>query len=292
MILEKVGITYEIAQNGKEGVEMYFDAKQKFDLVLMDLQMPIMSGYEATKKIREVDTTIPIVALTAAAMVEDKEKATKAGMSDHVTKPIDKNELYRVISNLTTLKIDSSKTTKKAQQVLDMEYLEDTISSSDRRGALLLNLKKQLTTGEFKDIDTATKVHSLKGVSGNVGAYELCNILTIIDEKYKKNDKITQDDLANLTQAKQRLVEKIDKVDKNKEEKKTTKKLSFEKTSELLSEVKKLLKDGLKIQDHKIQTLHENLDGLVPEYELLKWLEYVNDFDFDEALEMMQGWKI
>lgn len=132
LMLEKVGITYEVANNGKEGVEKFFDAKSKFDLILMDIQMPIMGGYECAQKIREKDKNIPIVALTAAAMVEDRQKAFEAGMNEHIAKPIDRDELYRVISKLTSLAIDFAKTKKSSKCVLDMEYLEETISSKER----------------------------------------------------------------------------------------------------------------------------------------------------------------
>ena len=97
MMLEKVGIEVTIASNGQEGVDTYLANPEKFDLILMDLQMPILSGYDATKKIREHNKTIPIIALTAAAMIEDKQKALEAGMDDHLSKPIEKEKMYQTI---------------------------------------------------------------------------------------------------------------------------------------------------------------------------------------------------
>lgn len=70
---------------------------RKFDLILMDLQMPIMDGYEATKQIRKFDQEIPIIALSAAVMEEDLKQTLDAGMNQHIAKPIDFRELQGVM---------------------------------------------------------------------------------------------------------------------------------------------------------------------------------------------------
>ncbi|WP_052501706.1 response regulator [Thiomicrospira microaerophila] len=95
-MLRQTGVRFEVAENGQVAVDKARD--QKFDLILMDIQMPVMDGYLATKAIREFNPTIPIIALTAAAMVEDKNKALAAGMNDHLAKPLDSEALYRVLS--------------------------------------------------------------------------------------------------------------------------------------------------------------------------------------------------
>jgi PAS domain S-box-containing protein len=97
LMLNAAGVDVDIANNGQEGVERYTAAPDRYDLILMDLQMPVLSGYDATRIIREFDMTIPIVALSAAAMIEDREKVLEAGMNDHLAKPINKEDLYRVI---------------------------------------------------------------------------------------------------------------------------------------------------------------------------------------------------
>ena len=97
MMLESFDIKVDIANNGAEGVEMYFAAQEKYNAILMDLQMPVMGGIEASKKIREQDKEIPIIALTAATMDDDKEKVLEAGMNAHLAKPIEKAELYALL---------------------------------------------------------------------------------------------------------------------------------------------------------------------------------------------------
>lgn len=99
--LKKWGIAYEIAWNGLEALS-YFQ-EDSFSLILMDMQMPVMDGFEATAAIRKDDYTIPIIALTASATSHEKEKAKTAGVNDYITKPFDPKHLLRVIQKYTLL---------------------------------------------------------------------------------------------------------------------------------------------------------------------------------------------
>lgn len=93
--LKKWNISYDVAQNGAIAVD--FHNKNKYDLILMDLQMPVMDGYEATIAIRQKDKKTPIIALTANAFSDIKQKVLEVGMNDYVTKPFDPEELYKKI---------------------------------------------------------------------------------------------------------------------------------------------------------------------------------------------------
>ena len=97
-LLAAVGIDSEIAGNGREALEML--GEHRYDVVLMDIQMPEMDGLTATRRLRADPrhATLPIVAMTAHAMESDREQSLQAGMNDHVTKPIDPQELYRVLT--------------------------------------------------------------------------------------------------------------------------------------------------------------------------------------------------
>ncbi|MBQ9205729.1 MAG: amino acid permease [Treponema sp.] len=102
MVLQEMGFTVEAAANGKEAVDKVSEnPAHYFDVVLMDIQMPVMNGYEATKHIRNlVDSekaSVPIVAMTANAFEEDKRNAFMAGMNAHVAKPIDEEKLISVL---------------------------------------------------------------------------------------------------------------------------------------------------------------------------------------------------
>ncbi|WKN32556.1 PAS domain S-box protein [Porifericola rhodea] len=94
--LNKWQLDFEHAGNGQEAVDMVTSA-DVYDLVLMDLQMPVMDGYNATLAIREKYPDLPIIALTASAMLEIQEKVYKVGMNDFVTKPFNPKELYQKI---------------------------------------------------------------------------------------------------------------------------------------------------------------------------------------------------
>ena len=97
-LLESMGLTVDIADNGRMALEML--ALQDYAAVFMDIQMPEMDGYEATRHIRAIADlrTLPIIALTAHGMVGDREKCLKAGMSDHISKPIDPQALADMVS--------------------------------------------------------------------------------------------------------------------------------------------------------------------------------------------------
>ncbi|MFL2819325.1 MAG: response regulator [Candidatus Puniceispirillales bacterium] len=99
--LLKKGFEIILAVDGAEGVEKTINEKP--DLVLMDMSLPVMDGWEATKNLKANNETakIPIIALTAHAMAQDKEKALAAGCDEYDTKPIDLNRLLSKISSLT-----------------------------------------------------------------------------------------------------------------------------------------------------------------------------------------------
>lgn len=95
-MLKNTGIEIDIADNGKIGFEKVL--KNKYDLIFMDLLMPEMDGYEATKEIRKLDKEIPIIALTADVMKGVEAKTKEAGMNNYLTKPVKKDELLKILS--------------------------------------------------------------------------------------------------------------------------------------------------------------------------------------------------
>ena len=97
-MLEQAGIQFESAKNGVEAVKKATEQPARYTLILMDIQMPIMDGLEATHQIRQHDTTIPIIALTAHAMKGDREKFIQAGMNDYLPKPINRTDLLNMLN--------------------------------------------------------------------------------------------------------------------------------------------------------------------------------------------------
>jgi CheY-like chemotaxis protein len=102
VMLKRADFEAEIAEDGLKGVEMW--EKGNYDLVLMDVQMPLMDGFEATRAIREKEKTrgghTPIVAITAYALDKDKEQCLAAGMDAYISKPVDFKKLFETIRGL------------------------------------------------------------------------------------------------------------------------------------------------------------------------------------------------
>ena len=105
-LLQESKIIVDIAQNGAVAVEMFKSNPSKYELILMDLQMPVMGGIEATKHIREIDQDIPIIALTANAMLEDIKRTKAAGMQEHLNKPIEPEKLYATLLHYISKKVE------------------------------------------------------------------------------------------------------------------------------------------------------------------------------------------
>ena len=98
-LLERRGFQVELACNGKEAVDKF--SRQRFDAVLMDVQMPVMDGFEATAAIRKIEqpsgSRVPIVAVTAYAMRGDRERCLAAGMDEYLSKPVQSSELFAIL---------------------------------------------------------------------------------------------------------------------------------------------------------------------------------------------------
>nr|WP_253820846.1 transporter substrate-binding domain-containing protein [Vibrio sp. 99-70-13A1] len=196
-LLELAQFNVTIANNGEEAVEAV--QNNSFDVVLMDIQMPVMDGYLATEKIRnELQMTdLPIIAMTANAMASDKEKCLNAGMNDHVAKPIDPNALFHVLNQWITPKdrelpeLIGMEESELSETEVELPTLEgfDVESAVARMGGRLKSYNKALSmvsetllasVEETKhalasdDIAQAGLVtHTLKGVSGNIGCAAL-----------------------------------------------------------------------------------------------------------------------
>lgn len=95
LMLEKLGVEVDLAADGAEAVEMA--EENDYDLIFMDIQMPNMNGYEATVKIKTFKKAVPVIAVTAHAMVGDRDKCVAAGCDDYITKPIIKDKLAEII---------------------------------------------------------------------------------------------------------------------------------------------------------------------------------------------------
>jgi PAS domain S-box-containing protein len=165
-ILRKMGHRAEVAANGKAALRAL--KRHAFDVVLMDLQMPVMGGIEATSAIREEEKRtgrhIPIIAMTAYAMADDRERALQAGMDDYVSKPIRLEELRRVMQRHAPAGLDAAALLdgigddrKLLAELVDV-FLDDTPK-------LLRRVKRAVKSGDPKQLKDSA--HALKGSVGN-----------------------------------------------------------------------------------------------------------------------------
>ena len=185
------------ADNGEEALTILNEGAQ-FDLVFMDLQMPIMDGYAATRAIRSDSrwAKLPIIAMTAHALTEERERCLAAGMNDHLAKPIDVEVLYRVLTRwIKPRNDDRTVVNHPPGVVVDESGMPESLPGFDlQRGLKLLggNTKlylkllgtlevnhandcNQLNSAlEAQEYETAATIaHTLKGVAGNLGAVPL-----------------------------------------------------------------------------------------------------------------------
>ena len=181
-LLEKMGHSVSVAEDGKKALEAM--AQGVFDLVMMDVQMPEMDGFEATRIIRnqeeDTGTHVPIVAMTAHAMKGDREKCLQSGMDGYVSKPIDPQKLYATIENLFRDKATDkdSESPSVAQypvlnkteilqrvggdEVLLKEIVDLFIADHPR---LVSEIRTAIREGDAQELEKAA--HALKGSVGN-----------------------------------------------------------------------------------------------------------------------------
>src|SRR5574344_80348 len=302
MFLQKAQIEVDIANNGLEAVEIYKKNQGKYDLILMDLQMPILSGYDATIQIREFDKNIPIVALTAAAMIEDKEKVLKFGMNDHLSKPINSSELYNTIikysKKITKKDLIYSKSLSDDNIILDWEFLEKSLSTKELINKLLNKFIEQLNT-DFASIvekvrenssDAPSLIHGLKGVSGNLGANSLFEICKKIDSKFKNKNAVNSVEISTLEEEIAKVKFELKHLDstKNQLNKENINILSKIEFKELINSIKKDLKDGSVILEETLEKLYLNLKNSLSNEDIKTLKDFIDDFEYSKALDILE----
>ena len=193
-LMKNMNFDIDVANNGKEALEMYKPGK--YDLILMDCQMPFMDGFEATKRLRETDEDILIIAITANVSQTDKDKCFDCGMNDYLTKPFNKQQFVDMITCWLLRKQqtdtgiihdnDNMDIESEATQTVDISKLDEMkslmgelfdqlipsyIEQSDNYVAELLDLLN------INDLNTLQRhAHSLKSSSLNIGAQKLSDI--------------------------------------------------------------------------------------------------------------------
>lgn len=234
-ILEDAGLTVTIAENGKIGVELV--RKTEFDAVLMDVQMPVMNGYDATFAIRKDARfdALPIIAMSASAMTQDREMAEQVGMNDHVPKPVNVRDLFTVLLKWIEhkkrplpgkpVRQDEPAETNGDIRIPDIPGIdvESGLSRAAGKTTLYLSLLNKFAksfpdaTREIQaalknnQLQTAQRVaHTVKGVSGTIGAKSLQQAASELESAIKNEASSQfQDLLASFDRALQSVMDAL-----------------------------------------------------------------------------------
>jgi PAS domain S-box-containing protein len=187
LLLRRTGADVVLVENGQEAIEA---AKARpFDLILMDIQMPVVDGLSATKRIREAGIETPIVAISAGAMTTDVEQALAAGCCMHLSKPFERHDFYKMVSKYLKSKPDPSPAlTPLFSQINDSDPDLTLLVSEFARG---LPPRDQELRDAFKGGNlqrVAALAHKLKGSAGMYGYPELAEVASVIDKAAKRQD--------------------------------------------------------------------------------------------------------
>jgi PAS domain S-box-containing protein len=316
-LLRQAGIDVTLADNGQKALDI-LKVTRDFDGVLMDCQMPVMDGYTATREIRKNPdfAKLPIIAMTANAMVGDKEKVIECGMWDHISKPLNVIAMFNTMAQWIvpakpvelSAKVGAGGSAVAASNLPDLPGIDTRagMATTMQNMKLYLKLLEKFRDGQAnfgaqfgqarEDADpnaTIRAAHTLKGTAGNIGAKAIQVAAAALEYACKENQsQETIDDLLAKT-----LVELVPVIEGLRKvgdegtapEAESTVEADPAKDAELLDKLKALLQDS----DSEAADVLEELLPLAKGTPLAQTLKQVanelESFDFDAALEILQS---
>jgi PAS domain S-box-containing protein len=321
-LFEDSGFEVDIANNGIEALEKI--KAYPYNIVLMDMQMPLMDGLTATREIRNNPdfASLPIIAMTANAMEDDKEKCKLAGMNDHIAKPIDPDNLFSTI-----VKWINPKALTLASVEMDLNKLKDDplkeelskITGLDvalglkrvlNKRELYLSILNRYVSNSYEagelakaieddDFQTAERLaHSAKSVNGSIGAVELQKASEELEKLIQENsdkeiiqDKVQQYQLmqANLI-ASIKLALSSSDISKDKDGAKGLQDLGDENSSEeviarLVFLIKENDTEAIRFMESNKLLIQERIDSSI----VLKIAALIEQYDFEAALSLIES---
>ena len=313
-LLEGTGATVMVANNGREAVEILSNGPQPppFDAVLMDLQMPEMDGYQATAKLRSDArfAALPIIAMTAHATIEERQRCLDAGMNDHVSKPIDPDNLFSTLMRWsrprpTQAVAAHAAPVMAADEVLLPEIAGINLADGLKRVAGNRRLYRDLL-GQFADkqCDAAAQIssalkggdqnlaeriaHTVKGVAGNIGISEV----QFAAQKLEQAIREGQDSIpALLDEFGTSLATQVHAIEQAlnasatvKSERALLPPFNGEATSSAIARLRVLLEASDGDTEEAFRSLQDAVAGAVEKTQLDDLNASINDFDFEAAL--------
>ncbi|MFH1137401.1 MAG: transporter substrate-binding domain-containing protein [Pseudomonadota bacterium] len=321
-ILEQAGVVVSIAENGREAID--FLLKQEIDLVLMDIQMPIMEGLEATREIRKIPrfANLPIIAMTAHALSGDREKSLAAGMNDHINKPIDPDELLAVLAHwlprdsraapLPAVRDEKPAPAPNQESAPVLPGLAVAVGlkrlggNSDLYRSLLIKfrdnhsgavqeIRKSIADGRLEP--AARLAHTLKGIAGNVAAEKIFRSALDLENVLKANEqdkldnilKTMDDNFAETIRSIEVLLESGEAAAPDQNPKKTESGLNRASLTALFLELAEMLAEDNTMAGKVMEKLRPELAGPLVKKQLDLLETKIKGYEFEEALEILDN---
>jgi PAS domain S-box-containing protein len=312
-LLKSFGLSVDIAINGLDAVNKVTQPPVKnntYDAILMDIQMPEMDGIQATKEIRKnlQFKDLPIIAMTAHAMTGDKEKSLHAGMNEHITKPINPDELYRVLAHWLVHGSENTITptmTLQDSYILLPDYSEnlDVEWGLKRVGgnrSLFSKLLKEFyqdhqsdtalleqALAEKRTQDVSRIIHTIKGVAGNIGARKLQQSSIELESAIAKaKDNTSQ--LACFYRDFTSLLDELQQFSAPSEPEQKHNNISTEQLNKEFKQLSLLLENG----DAEALNYLEEIRSHLPIHtnnQIAQFEQAIKNYDFDLAIELLKA---
>ncbi|AFL73229.1 PAS domain S-box [Thiocystis violascens DSM 198] len=305
-LLTMNGLSVEVANHGQEALEML--AAASYDGVLMDCQMPVMDGYEATREIRRQARyqSLPVIAMTANVMTGDREKALESGMNDHIGKPINVREMFATMAKWIVPAQPAAETIPASLADASLEIPDlpgiDTAAGLAitqhnptlyRRLLLKFRESQRDFAAQFAaarmddDPEGATRcAHSLKGVAGNIGATgieEAARRLELACNARQNRDMIDAR-LADTVAALEPVLRGLAALEKPQAIQSGTGAVDQGELEPMLHRLRALLQDDDTDAADLIETLEPLLSGTPLTPSLIRMTQAIEEYDFEAAL--------
>jgi two-component system sensor histidine kinase/response regulator len=315
-LLSRAGADVVLAENGREAVEKVSQG-DPFDIVLMDIQMPEMDGYEATRRIRAEErfVDLPIIAMTAHVLVQERQKAAEAGINDHVSKPIDPQALFEILRRY--YRKAQARAPRAAPAVAPSEHVTvPEISGIDREGGLkrvagnkelYMDLLRRYVGGQHnsaerirealknKDVALAERIaHTAKGVSGNIGAAEVQAVAGELEESIGKGDteSRTEEILERFSRALETTIARIrsalEDTAESKEKTMGRKTVDPSALREILQKLTQYAEESDSEAFEYLESIREELAAACPPEVFEKLRASLRSYNFPVALETLR----
>jgi two-component system sensor histidine kinase/response regulator len=313
-LLVSNGMTAEVANDGQEALDIL--AKQNFDGILMDCQMPVMDGYEATRKIRQQEKykDLPILAMTANAMVGDREKVMEVGMNEHIAKPINLHDMFHTMakwitpSNPQVAESEASGSAAEVSKKLelpDLEGIDTAMGLAITQGNTKLYIKLLTKFRESQrnfaslfqealisdDPQAAERIaHTLKGTAATIGAEDVRAAAEVLEQACQQDDGNSGALLDELSSAVLTVLEPVvmalEKIEGATLPNKQVSVFNKVAAEPLLKQLKELLADDDASAVDIIDELMAMAKGDPIEETLTQMSNAIEDYDYDVALEL------